>query len=167
MCGNILRGSDQTIHVKILTCFSQHEILVNMSIDVLCHAFVLSIDILVPWLYVDLQLTRNVQQNDHPSIISGGSRISPRWGRQPSGGPTYDFTNFSKNYMKLTEFRSERVGRLRSAAAIFKFVNKSKIIFSSRNKLYQESIYLGLKKCYRLVCKLTISSDEPLLPLIV
>ena len=29
------------------------------------------------------------------SLFSGGSRISPRWGRQPSGGPpTYSFATF-------------------------------------------------------------------------
>ena len=39
-------------------------------------------------------------------LYSGGSRISPRRGRQlPRGGaPTYDFANFPKNCMKLKEF---------------------------------------------------------------
>ena len=39
-------------------------------------------------------------------VTSVGSRISPRWGRQLSGGggrvaATYDFAKFSQNCMKL------------------------------------------------------------------
>ena len=37
-------------------------------------------------------------------VCSGGSRISPRWERQPPrGAPTYDFAIFSRNCMKLKE----------------------------------------------------------------
>ena len=39
------------------------------------------------------------------SDFSDGSRISPRWGRQLSGGRQRTmFLNFPKNYMKLKEF---------------------------------------------------------------
>ena len=37
-------------------------------------------------------------------IPSGGSRISPRWGRQPSGGQHTILPNFPKNCMKWKEF---------------------------------------------------------------
>ena len=50
---------------------------------------------------------------------SGGSRISLRWGRQPSGGlggvggcPRTILPNFPKNYMKLKEFGHPRGARV-------------------------------------------------------
>ena len=39
--------------------------------------------------------------------VSGGSRISPRWGTSPPGWegvPTYDFVKFPQNCMELKEF---------------------------------------------------------------
>ena len=44
---------------------------------------------------------------------SGGSRISPRWGDQPSGVPTYDFAKFSQ---KLCEI--ERIWICRGHASL-------------------------------------------------
>ena len=60
--------------------------------------------------------------------VSGGSRTSPRWGRQPTGGDNIRFCQiFQKNCMKLKEFRlwgTSKILLRRSAAGCFKPVKE-------------------------------------------
>ena len=76
----------------------------------------------LPWTETPPLGQRPLPLDRDPSPCSGGSRISPRRGRQlPRRAPTYDFDKISKNCMKLKEFglgSASLAPPLRSATAL-------------------------------------------------
>ena len=46
-----------------------------------------------------------------PTIVRGGSRIHHRRGRQPSGGPTYDFAKFGEKLYEIEKILGRRGAR--------------------------------------------------------